>query len=147
YSKDRVPSVESTDLNELVDEIVELLTPRAVELNVTLEKALTPNLPRVYVDPDGINRALLNLVGNAIDAVEGRPEPKVTVGTRTGDDGFVRIVVLDNGVGIAVERIPEMFKVFVSTKGSRGTGLGLPVSQKIVREHGGDLIVQSQINV
>jgi signal transduction histidine kinase len=147
YSKDRVPSVEPTDLNGMVDEIVELLTPRAVELGVTLEKSLTPNLAPVPVDPDGIHRALLNLVGNAIDAVESRPAPKVTVGTRTGDDGYVRIVVLDNGVGISPERIPEMFKIFVSTKGSRGTGLGLPVSQKILREHGGDLRVQSQVDV
>src|SRR5439155_19389099 len=138
---------EPTELNDMIDDVVELLTPRAVELGVVLEKSLTPDLAPVAVDADGIHRALLNLVGNAIDAVEGRPEPKVTVGTRTADDGFVRIVVLDNGVGIAAERIPEMFKVFVSTKGSRGTGLGLPVSQKILREHGGDLKVQSQINV
>ncbi len=147
YSKDRIPNVEPTDLNAMVDDIVELLAPRAVELGVVLEQAPAANLPRVAVDAEGIHRALLNLVGNAIDAVEGRPAPKVTVGIRTSDDGYVRIVVLDNGVGIAAERIPEMFKVFVSTKGSRGTGLGLPVSQKILREHGGDLIVQSQVDV
>lgn len=147
YSKERIPNVEPTDLNEMIDDIVELVAPRAAELGVALEKAPSANLPKVAVDADGIHRALLNLVGNAIDAVEGRPEPKVIVGTRTGDDGYVRIVVLDNGVGIAAERIPEMFKIFVSTKGSRGTGLGLPVSQKILREHGGDLIVQSQVGV
>ncbi|HEX3314591.1 MAG TPA: ATP-binding protein, partial [Gemmataceae bacterium] len=50
----------------------------------------------------------------------------------------------DNGVGIPAEKLLEIFKPFVSTKGSRGTGLGLPVSQKIVREHGGELLVQSQ---
>lgn len=147
YSKDRVPNVEPTDLNEMVDDVIELILPRATELGVVLEKTPAPNLPLVPVDAEGIHRALLNLVGNAIDAVEGRPNPKVIVSTRTADDGYVRIVVLDNGVGIAPERIPEMFKVFVSTKGSRGTGLGLPVSQKILREHGGDLIVQSQVDV
>lgn len=147
YSKDRIPNVEPTDLNEMIDDVVELLTPRASELGVTLEKQSAPEMPKIPVDVEGIHRALLNLVGNAVDAVEGRPEPKVTVGVRGGDDGFVRIVVLDNGVGIPPERIPEMFKVFVSTKGSRGTGLGLPVSQKILREHGGDLLVQSQVDV
>jgi signal transduction histidine kinase len=147
YSKDRIPNVEPTDLNEMVDDVVELLAPRAAELGVKLEKSTAPNLPRVPVDAEGVHRALLNLVGNAIDAVEGRDDPKVDVSTRTADDGYVRIVVLDNGVGIAPERIPEMFKVFVSTKGSRGTGLGLPVSQKILREHGGDLLVQSQVNI
>lgn len=147
YSKDRIPNVEPTDLNAMIDDVVDLLQPRAAELGVTIEKAQTPDLPPVLADGEGIHRALVNLVGNAIDAVEGRPEPKVTVGTRTASDGFVHIVVLDNGCGIAAERIPEMFKVFVSTKGSRGTGLGLPVSQKILREHGGDLIVQSQVDV
>jgi signal transduction histidine kinase len=90
---------------------------------------------------------LLNIVGNALDAVEDRPEPQVTVGTRLAEEGWVRIVVLDNGPGIAPERVNEIFKPFVSSKGSRGTGLGLPVSRKILREHGGDIVVQSQLNV
>ena len=68
----------------------------------------------------------------------------MTVGTRA-DEHWARIVVLDNGVGIPPAQVTEIFKPFVSTKGSRGTGLGLPVSRKIMREHGGDLTVQSQV--
>jgi signal transduction histidine kinase len=56
---------------------------------------------------------------------------------------WVRIAVLDNGVGIDPEKLAELFKPFVSTKGARGTGLGLAVSRKILREHGGDILVQS----
>ena len=147
YSKERVPSVEPTDLNELVRDIYELLAPRARELNVKLELNLTENLPIVQADPEGIHRALLNIVGNAIDAVEDRKAPQVTVSTRLGEEGWVRIVVLDNGPGIPPEQIGEIFQPFVSTKGSRGTGLGLPVSRKVLREHGGDIVVQSQVNV
>jgi signal transduction histidine kinase/pSer/pThr/pTyr-binding forkhead associated (FHA) protein len=147
YSKDRVPAVEPTDLNGVVTDIHELLAPRAEELGVTLELNLADDLPVVQADPDGIHRALLNIVANAIDAVDGRPSPKVTLGTRLGDEGWVRIVVLDNGAGIAADRLADIFKPFVSSKGSRGTGLGLPVSRKILREHGGDLVVQSQENV
>ncbi len=147
YSKERVPAVEPTDLNELVKDIYELLTPRAAELNVKLAINLTENLPIVQADSEGIHRALLNIVANAIDAVEERPEPQVTVGTRLGEEGWVRIVVLDNGPGIAQEKLLEIFQPFVSSKGSRGTGLGLPVSRKILREHGGDIVVQSQVNV
>ncbi len=146
YSKERVPAVEPTNVNDAAKDIVELLQPRAHELHVHLELSLGENLPQVPADPEGLQRALLNIVGNAIDAVEGRPEPKVTVGTRA-DDQWVRIVVLDNGVGIAPEKMADIFKPFVSTKGARGTGLGLPVSRKILREHGGDLIVQSQVGV
>lgn len=146
YSKERVPAVEAVDLNEAVKDIVELLAPRAQELNVQLEMKLGENLPHVPADPEGLHRALLNVVGNAIDAVESRPEPKVTVGTRL-DEQWARIVVLDNGVGIPPEKIGDIFKPFVSSKGARGTGLGLPVSRKVMREHGGDLTVQSQVGV
>src|SRR5262249_45993329 len=147
YSKDRVPAVEEADLNAIVREVVELLGPRAAELGVKLETSLSANVPPVQVDPEGIHRALLNLVGNALDAAEGRPDPKVTVGTRPGEEGWVRVIVLDNGGGIAPAQLADIFRPFVSTKGSRGTGLGLPVSRKILREHGGDLVVQSQVNV
>src|SRR5262249_40158037 len=147
YSKERVPAVEPTDLNGVVKDICELLAPRARELNVKLDMNLVENLPIVQADPEGIHRALLNIVGNAIDAVEDRPDPQVTVGTRLAEEGWVRIVVLDNGAGIKPEQINEIFKPFVSSKGSRGTGLGLPVSRKILREHGGDILVQSQLNV
>jgi signal transduction histidine kinase len=89
----------------------------------------------------------LNVVGNAIDAVEEQANPHVTLGTRLGEEGWVRIVVLDNGAGIAPERVNEIFQPFISSKGSRGTGLGLSVSRKILREHGGDIVVQSQVGV
>jgi signal transduction histidine kinase/pSer/pThr/pTyr-binding forkhead associated (FHA) protein len=147
YSKERVPAVEATDLNELVRDVAELVGPRATELGVQVELNLGDDLPPVQLDPDGIHRALLNIVGNAVDAVEGRPEPKVTIGTRLAEEGFVRIVVLDNGTGIAPKQMADLFKPFRSTKGSRGTGLGLPVSRKILREHGGDITVQSQPGV
>jgi signal transduction histidine kinase len=144
YSKDRVTAVESASVNSI--EVVELLQPRATELNVKLEVSFGDNIPVILADPEGIHRALLNIAGNALDAVEGREGPQVTLGTRA-DDTWVRIVVLDNGVGIAPEQLKDMFKPFVSTKGSRGTGLGLPVSRKILREHGGDISVQSQPGV
>ena len=54
--------------------------------------------------------------------------------------------MLDNGPGIPAEKLEDIFKPFVSTKGSRGTGLGLPVSRKILREHGGDILVQSVLD-
>ncbi|MCI0683599.1 MAG: ATP-binding protein [Gemmataceae bacterium] len=145
YSKDRVPVVEPTDINEMTREIVELLAPRAQEMHVKLELSLADNVPAVPADPEGLHRALLNIIANALDAAEGRPDPKVTIGTRA-DESWARIIVLDNGPGIPPQQVQEIFKPFVSTKGSRGTGLGLPVSRKILREHGGDIVVQSQVD-
>jgi signal transduction histidine kinase len=80
------------------------------------------------------------VVSNAVDAVEGRENGAVTVSVgRAGD--FAEITVTDNGPGVPADRREEIFKPFVSSKGSKGTGLGLPVSRKTLREHGGDLIV------
>jgi signal transduction histidine kinase len=146
YSKEREPAVEMTDLNALVREVVELVESRARGLSIKLDTNLEESLAPVPVDPEGIHRALLNIVGNALDAVEDRKNPQVTVGTRRDpEEGWVRILVLDNGMGIAPQKINDIFKPFVSSKGARGTGLGLAVSRKILREHGGDIVVQSQV--
>jgi signal transduction histidine kinase len=81
-----------------------------------------------------------------LDAVEGCDHPAVRVQTGydpAGDNALV--VITDNGPGIAPEQIPKIFNVFESTKGARGTGLGLAVSQKILREHGGEITVESKL--
>jgi signal transduction histidine kinase len=146
YSKEREPAVESTDLNHVVKDVVELMSGRAKEMGIAVETNLKDDLPIVAADPEGIHRALLNVVGNALDALEGRPEPKLTIGTRSDPgEGTVRVIVLDNGSGIPPEKLADIFKPFMSTKGAKGTGLGLAVSRKILREHGGDIIVQSQV--
>jgi two-component system, NtrC family, sensor kinase len=145
YSKEREPAIEETDLNQVVRDVLELMAGRAREAGAVLNARLEDNLPVVQVDPEGLHRALLNIVGNALDAVEERPKPQVGVVTALdAEPGWVRIVVLDNGVGIPPHKVAEIFKPFVSTKGAKGTGLGLPVSRKILREHGGDILVQSQ---
>jgi signal transduction histidine kinase/pSer/pThr/pTyr-binding forkhead associated (FHA) protein len=145
YSKEREPVVETADLNDLVMEVVELMEGRANELGAKLETNVEENLPAVQVDPEGLHRALLNIVSNALDAVEERKNARVVVGTRLGPEpGWVRLLVRDNGTGIPPEKLADIFKPFVSTKGARGTGLGLAVSRKILREHGGDIVVQSE---
>ena len=88
---------------------------------------------------------MLNIVTNAIDACEDVEGGKVTVSTKWDAElGVARVVVSDNGTGIAAGEIDKIFQVFASTKGSRGTGLGLPVSQKVIREHGGTIAIASE---
>jgi signal transduction histidine kinase/pSer/pThr/pTyr-binding forkhead associated (FHA) protein len=145
YSKEREPAIEPTELNQVAEDVVELMRGRARELGAKLELRTDPGLPVIQADPEGIHRALLNIVSNAIDAVEGRPNAQVGVAPMLDPDaGWVRIVVVDNGIGIPPGKLGEIFKPFVSTKGAKGTGLGLAVSRKILREHGGDIVVQSQ---
>lgn len=146
FSKDREPALEPTDLNEIVSDVVELMQSRAQELSVELTWRPDSGLPQVMVDPDGIHRAILNIVTNAIDAAEGVAGARVTVATSWDEEtGIAKAAVTDNGTGIPEAEIASIFQIFASTKGARGTGLGLPVSQKIVREHGGKIVVTSQL--
>jgi signal transduction histidine kinase len=145
FSKDREPTLELTDLNELVDEVLELADSRAQEAGIKLESRLEASLAKVEADPEALHRALLNVVCNAIDAVETHENAQVYVGTSQEADGaWVRIEVDDNGPGIAPNLMQNLFNPFHSTKGARGTGLGLAVSRKILREHGGDILVHCQ---
>ena len=146
FSKDREPALEPADLNETVGDVVELMQSRAAELGVQISWHPSQAMPRVTIDPEGIHRAVLNIVTNAIDACDGAPSPQVTVKTEWDiHHSIARISVSDNGVGIEEAEVPAIFQIFASSKGSRGTGLGLPVSQKIVREHGGKIIVRSRL--
>jgi signal transduction histidine kinase len=145
YSKERVPAIEATDINAVVRDVLELVGGRAREIGAKLDTRLAADLPLVQVDPEGLHRALLNIISNGLDAVEDRKNPLVGVVTKLDPEaGWVRILILDNGVGIPAEKLAEIFKPFISTKGAKGTGLGLAVSRKIFREHGGDILVQCQ---
>lgn len=148
FSKERQPEKVPADLNQVVAEVIELMQARAGEAGVTLDWRPAADLPTLYFDPDALHRAILNVVTNAIDACERAPEGRVAVATEhLADKALARVVVEDNGEGIAPDDVHKVFSLFESRKGSRGTGLGLPVSQKILREHGGEIRVESAPNV
>ena len=118
---------------------------RAEELKVALRFEPDTTIPALTFDAEGIHRAVLNITTNALDACVERDDGLVTVSThQLIDDGLVQIVIDDNGAGIPAEDVPQIFNPFFSSKGSRGTGLGLAVSQKILKEHGGRILVESR---
>jgi len=145
FSKEREPELAPADLNQVVGDVVELMQSHARDLEVELHWQPADGIPELVFDPEGIHRAVLNVVTNAIDAASEIDAPgRVDVATRyEADDGKVFVVVSDNGPGIAPERAESLFSPFVSYKSSRGTGLGLPVSQKILNEHGGRILLDS----
>jgi signal transduction histidine kinase len=97
------------------------------------------------VDADGLHQAILNLLVNAIDAVESK-HGVVTLSSEFDPvEQMAVIEVQDNGVGIAEKDQARLFEPFFSTKGQRGTGLGLAVTRKIVREHRGEIEVVSKV--
>lgn len=146
FSKEREPDILPSEVNRVVGDVVELMQSRAAEEQVQLEWQPAEEMPMLVLDPEGLHRAVLNVVTNAIDAAaEGDGPGKVVVRTQySGPEAKVRVIVEDNGPGIPQEQMADLFSPFVSSKKGRGTGLGLPVTQKIVKEHGGEVLVESE---
>ena len=129
------------DVNDEIGAVLTLLAYRLEEKGVDVTAVLVPDLPPIRGEASLVQEVLMNLVLNAFDAVArgGR----VTI--RTGREGdFVRVDVEDDGCGIAEEDLPRLFEPFFTTKEpGKGTGLGLPVAQRIVEAHGGTIAVKS----
>jgi signal transduction histidine kinase len=134
--------------NNPVLEVIELLKPRAAEQGIDLNVELSDQLEGLRFDPEGIHRCLMNLVSNAIDACcenasEGKTK-RVTVRTIKPEGWAVEYQVCDTGCGMDKEIRDRIFQSFFSTKGTRGTGIGLMMTKKIVDQHQGIIEVTSQ---
>jgi len=143
FSKSREPLLENVNVNHVLGECVELIERQADERDVAVMRDLD-DVPPIPADAAGLNRAFLNLINNALDAVEnGRGI--VTVASKY--DSMHRNVVvrvIDNGSGIPPDDIDHIFTPFYSSKGHRGTGLGLAVAKKVIEEHHGKIEVASE---
>src|SRR5579859_380532 len=139
-----------TDLNALIEDADALVAKRLRERNVRVEKELQPDLPKVMASADQIKQVILNLILNAAEAMpKGGIVTVTTESHRDAASGFirtdaVRVQVADTGPGIAEEYLPHIFEPFFSTKGEKGTGLGLWVSLGIAQSHGGRLQVRNR---
>ncbi|SMP50998.1 GAF domain-containing protein [Neorhodopirellula lusitana] len=139
FSKEREPQRVDAELNDTIRDVVELMQGRAGESGIQFEMDLDEDLPTASFDPDAIHRALLNLTTNAIDAAEAN----VLIHSRFDAAVGWIIEVIDDGEGVPEEEQAQIFSLFESKKGARGTGLGLPVTAKILQEHGGSVSVEN----
>ena len=125
------------------------MLPRAREYGIVLEKDFNEALPETWFDPDGIHRCLLNLLTNALDAcidIDCRNKNSRVVFRLLLIEGWaVEYQVEDNGCGMDEETSAKIFQSFFSTKGTRGTGLGLMITKKIIDEHGGCVSLESEM--
>ena len=145
FSKEREPDPTPADLNQVTSDVIELAQSRAEELKVELCWTPATEMPIICFDTDNLHRAILNVITNALDACLEVDDPLVNVSTSySSEEKLACIVIRDNGSGIEPADIKKIFTVFESRKGGRGTGLGLPVSQKILREHGGEILVETE---
>lgn len=134
------------DLNKVIDKTRTLLSSTLDKRNIQLEYDLAASLPKVMGDSQQLEQVLVNLVANALDAVDAAEGDDARVMVRTSSDrDHVICEVIDNGCGISADNLRHIFDPFFTTKQEHGgTGLGLAISFRLVREHGGQLEVVSQ---
>jgi signal transduction histidine kinase len=137
------PRLARESLNTIIGDLVGFVRNDLATRKVTLETDLDPADPTAQIDANQIRQCLINLVRNAADAVAAQGGGRVVLRTRGARDR-VEVAVEDDGVGIASELLPRLFDPFFSTK-EGGSGLGLALTQQIVRDHGGDIRVASRV--
>lgn len=137
YARLPAPELQAVDLNALIGEVLGLYESSTAAVDAELDA----NLPLVLGDPTQIRQIIHNLLRNAEDALEERPEARIAIRTELAGR-CARLQIADNGPGFPPELLPRIFEPYVTTK-ARGTGLGLPIVKKIVEEHLGQIEISN----
>ena len=130
------------DLNAVVEETLMLVGNQMTKDRIQIVTTLDPDLPKIRGEPHMLQQVLMNLVVNARDAMPEGGIVRIETSRATGQEKGVRLVVADTGPGIPADVLPRISEPFYTTK-TAGTGLGLPLSYNIIREHGGQVEVDS----
>jgi two-component system NtrC family sensor kinase len=144
--------LESTDLNDVLESVLQLVNKQLQHSGVTVERAFGDALPRIQANPDHLKQVFLNLVLNAVDAMPqgGTLHIATTLGHIQRDGGQPQpaafINIHDSGVGMSAETLSRLFEPFFTTK-VEGTGLGLSISYGIIESHNGQITVESQLGM
>ncbi|MBX2817900.1 MAG: ATP-binding protein [Saprospiraceae bacterium] len=138
------PKFEPNNLLELLDGVVELLSSDLSAQNIELVKLYPPKDFQVLVDAGLMEQVLINIIKNAIQALENRPNSKITISVQKLDTENVEIGISDNGPGISPEILENIFVPFFTTK-QNGSGIGLSLSRQIIHKHKGTIQVTSEI--
>jgi two-component system sensor histidine kinase AtoS len=150
YAREWKPQLQKADLNDLVANVCELNRQTAANQGVTLRHDLPEGLPAVVCDPELIHMAVTDILVNAVEACVWKdygpgetPEVVVTNALADGGRTFV-IEVRDNGCGMTEDIRANIFTPFFSTKKTAGTGLGLAQTARVLKAHGGQVLVDSE---
>jgi len=141
FARPRKPNYTKVDVNKEIAHVVELLRHQFEKSNIKLNLKFSNDLPYIWADCSQIHQVFLNIIVNAIQAINENGLIEIETFAR---DGYVNIKFKDNGVGILPEHLDKIFEPFFTTKeAGKGTGLGLAVSKRITDEHRGKIEVES----
>jgi signal transduction histidine kinase len=136
---------EAHEIQDLIEDTLRLATNQIKLAKVKIKGDLAPNLPPVYGDRQQLEQVFLNIVLNALDAMPNGGALSIAC-NNTSDRELVSVEFTDTGIGIPEQRVSDVFNPFYTTKpDAKGTGLGLSVSLGIIRQHGGDIEVKSEV--
>ena len=146
YAKPREPIRQNVEIHQLLKNIAHEFEPAAAHHEIQIELSLVAEPSELSIDKDQIHRCVLNLMNNAIDAMPGGGQMILAtkIMNRHNERAFLELSVSDQGEGIPDEVLPRIFQPMFSTKSSRGTGIGLAVTRKIIEEHGGKVELTTQ---
>jgi signal transduction histidine kinase len=146
FSKPKQPNSTKTEINSVVEKSFKLVHNMLHVSGIDARLNLQEGLPHVFIDEDRIQEVIVNLIINAIEVMS--PGGVISLKTYLEEKGdYVVIEVEDTGEGITAEHLPHIFDPFFTTKGVRGTGLGLSVSYGIIKNHKGNMKVESKEGV
>lgn len=134
------PELKVASVADVLDETLRLIGPELNDRDVLVETEVDPETPQILLDPDHLQQAFYNIIKNAMQAISGAGLLRVEV---SPTDDWVEVAFTDNGKGIASENLAHVLEPYFTTKSS-GSGLGLMIVQRIVREHGGELELESE---
>jgi len=126
------------NINEIINEAIALVLPGGRSSTLKLTTKLSPELSDILVHKVRLQQVVVNLVRNALEALEGRDAPHIEVSTRLYRDSAIEVCICDNGPGLPDEVSQKLFQSFVTTK-QNGMGVGLSICKTIVEEHGGEI--------
>lgn len=143
YSRARTIEKRRVDVNSLVRELVQTIDDELSSREIDIHLDLDENLTEMMLDADALDKAICNLLINACEACD-HEEGMIWLRTKLGKDGDLRIEIEDNAGGIPQEVMPRIFIPFFTTKGSKGSGLGLAMTKKFIEDMGGSLEVRTE---
>ncbi|MFH1335434.1 MAG: ATP-binding protein, partial [Candidatus Zixiibacteriota bacterium] len=144
YAKERKPIFHTCDPRNIVEDVIGTMENKISDKKIEIVSDFKGNFDNVYLDSYALHQCLMNLVSNAIDAIPSERPGFITIRVESENEHGIIFEVSDNGVGMSEENRKKAFHGMFSTKGSKGTGLGLLVLNKIVLEHGGTINVSSE---